>query len=260
MVALPSTAMNPFSSALNHPVSPLETYQESAKKPMLSQGLTMALLELRAAEQSLLLAHQHSSTMIQNPEPSPWLVNNFLMSYSPGDTMATPTQQCVAPPVGSHRLNQQQKSLLLQQAHHLEQYVTRVTQATPSTTSSTPTLDDGATEKSSSSTPRTRRVASEDGLKDIDILCGRGGKSNHHIGNKRFRKLVSDMKARYKNIDTKMAKTELSRAIVEHVYRQGGRFVRFDKESLTYVSMSLDDARKKTSQALRESKDVKWII
>ena len=93
---------------------------------------------------------------------------------------------------------------------------------------------------------------------DLDVLCGRGGKSNHHAGNKRYRQVVSDMKTRYRSIGSKTAKTHLSRAIVEHVHGYGGRFLRFDKDTRKYIVLSAAESRKKTSQALREAKEVKW--
>ncbi|CAJ1930440.1 unnamed protein product [Cylindrotheca closterium] len=93
---------------------------------------------------------------------------------------------------------------------------------------------------------------------ELDILCGRGGKSNHHAGNKRYRQVISDMKARYRSIGSKTAKTHVSRAIVEHVHGYGGRFLRFDTEKRKYIVLSAAEARKKTSQALREAKEVKW--
>ena len=92
----------------------------------------------------------------------------------------------------------------------------------------------------------------------LDILCGRGGRSNHHPGNKKYRHVVRVMKASYRNIDTKSAKTDVSRAIVEHVYDYGGRFLKQDKATGKYHVLSPVEARKKTSQALREAKDVKW--
>ena len=92
----------------------------------------------------------------------------------------------------------------------------------------------------------------------LDVLCGRGGRSNHHPGNKKYRQVVRVMKASYRNIDTKSAKTDVSRAIVEHVYNYGGRFLKQDKATGKYYVLSPVEARKKTSQALREAKDVKW--
>jgi hypothetical protein len=92
----------------------------------------------------------------------------------------------------------------------------------------------------------------------LDILCGRGGRSNHHEGNKRYRQVVGEMKASYRTVGSKSAKTDLSRAIVEHVQSYGGRFVKLDKGTGKFVVLPPSEARKKTSQALREAKDVKW--
>jgi hypothetical protein len=94
---------------------------------------------------------------------------------------------------------------------------------------------------------------------DCDILCGRGGRSNHHPGNKRYRQVVSEMKASYKTIGSKAAKTGLSSAIVDHVYNYGGRFLKkMDGKPGKYQVLSVIEGRKKTSQALREAKDAKW--
>ena len=97
-----------------------------------------------------------------------------------------------------------------------------------------------------------------DKIGEWDVLCGRGGKSNRHKGNKRYRKLVSEMKSMYRDTGAKTAKTDLSRSIVKFVANYGGRFVKKDaKKGLLYV-MTDDEARKKTSQALRETKILKW--
>jgi hypothetical protein len=90
-----------------------------------------------------------------------------------------------------------------------------------------------------------------------DVLSGRGGKANHHTGNKRYRKVVSEMKAMYRATAAKTAKTELSKYVVQYVGEYGGRFLNKDEEGRYFV-MTKAEARKKTSQALRESKQVKW--
>ena len=61
---------------------------------------------------------------------------------------------------------------------------------------------------------------------DQDVVSGRGGFSNHHPGNKRYRQVIKDMKSQYKNIVSKSEKTDLSRSIVNYVYSYGGRFLR----------------------------------
>jgi hypothetical protein len=92
-----------------------------------------------------------------------------------------------------------------------------------------------------------------------DILCGRGGRSNHHIGNKRYRLVVARMKYMYQQCAAKTMKTDLSRAIVKHCSSYGAQFVKLDESNGKFYVLSNAEARKKTSQALRESKALKWI-
>ena len=97
-----------------------------------------------------------------------------------------------------------------------------------------------------------------DAIGENDVLCGRGGRSNHHIGNKRYRQVVGRMKCAYQSCPAKALKTDLSRAIVDHCCSYGARFVKLDEEYGQYYILSRSEARKKTSQALRESKVIKW--
>ena len=128
-----------------------------------------------------------------------------------------------------------------------------------------PALDEGKEKLLSRQTSQTAAGTKESPLyiekpREWDVLCGRGGRSNHHPGNKRYRQVISEMKARYRNIEAKSAKTDLSRAIVEHVFGYGGRFVKLDKPSGKYEVLSALESRKKTSQALRETKELKWTL
>jgi len=90
-----------------------------------------------------------------------------------------------------------------------------------------------------------------------DILCGRGGQSNHHPGNKRFRQVISESKITYKNTEKKLKKTDLSRTIVDYVHNYGGRFIKRDPSTGKYFLLTKIEARRKTSQALRELKKIK---
>lgn len=92
------------------------------------------------------------------------------------------------------------------------------------------------------------------------ILAGRGGRSNRHPGNKRYRQVVAEMKIMYRGTKAKAIKTDLSRAIVKYVFGYGGRFVKKDEETGSYYVLSPGEARKKTSQALRETKELKWTL
>lgn len=91
-------------------------------------------------------------------------------------------------------------------------------------------------------------------------LTGRGGRSNHHAGNKRYRHVISDMKLMYKKSEAKAIKTDLSRAIVDHVCKYGGRFIKKEVTTGRYYVLTRGEARKKTSQALREAKALKWTV
>jgi hypothetical protein len=93
---------------------------------------------------------------------------------------------------------------------------------------------------------------------EFDILCGRGGKSNHHPGNKMYRHVVGYMKKRYHHCPGKAEKTDLSRQIVDYCTAYGARFLKHETETGQYYILSKDEARRKTSQALREPKMLKW--
>lgn len=86
-----------------------------------------------------------------------------------------------------------------------------------------------------------------------DVLMGRGGKSNHHPGNTRYRAKIDRLEDQYKKTNDKDEKTKISEALVLHVQSYGGNFLEKDDNGW-YV---IDDAvaRRKVSQALREDKD-----
>jgi hypothetical protein len=68
------------------------------------------------------------------------------------------------------------------------------------------------------------------------------------------------MKASYRHIEAKTAKTDLSKAIVDHVFGYGGRFIKVDKATDRFYVLTPAESRKKTSQALRETKELKWTL
>lgn len=96
---------------------------------------------------------------------------------------------------------------------------------------------------------------------DWDVLCGRGGESNNFIGNKKYRRVVNERKEAYRTIPVKQrkAKTAFVRNIVQHVNNCGGRFIDLDEATGNYFVVTMEKARKKTSQALRETKLLKWL-
>jgi len=88
---------------------------------------------------------------------------------------------------------------------------------------------------------------------DKDVLMGRGGKSNHHPGNMRYRAEIDRLQERYKKTDDKEEKTNISERLVLDVQSYGGNFLEKDDNGWYIIDSVV--ARRKVSQALREDKD-----
>jgi len=88
---------------------------------------------------------------------------------------------------------------------------------------------------------------------DHDVLCGRGGLTNHHPGNSWYRRLVRSNRSLYKK-SPKHTKLLVSKAIVHHVLSQNppGRFLECHKTNGLWYPVPYKRAVDKTSQALRE--------
>ena len=89
-----------------------------------------------------------------------------------------------------------------------------------------------------------------------DILCGRGGLTNHHKGNKRFRDIVALHRPDYVRAP-KIQKPSVARVIVRAI-RNGdppGRFLKKDSANGKWFDIGDKKAAEKTSQALREKSD-----
>lgn len=87
-----------------------------------------------------------------------------------------------------------------------------------------------------------------------DVLCGRGGLTNHHLGNMNFRGLVRIKQESYL-LASKREKAGVAREIVEMIRALSppGRFLkRKHKCAKAWVEIGDRKAREKTSQALRE--------
>jgi hypothetical protein len=86
-----------------------------------------------------------------------------------------------------------------------------------------------------------------------DVLCGRGGGTNNHVGNSHWRMLVAANKQLYVTLP-KRQKMLLSRSIVNAVRSQNppGRFLQKEAKSDLWYDVGDQRAQEKTSQALRE--------
>lgn len=103
--------------------------------------------------------------------------------------------------------------------------------------------------------PRSERNDATDveTSQSTDVLCGRGGSSNRHLGNMHFRELVAANKNIYVGL-TKKQKMLVARKIVNLVgqTQPPGRFLAKDSHTGRWYDIGLPRSLEKTSQALRE--------
>ena len=96
-------------------------------------------------------------------------------------------------------------------------------------------------------------------LKDVkephenDVMYGRGGGTNHHPGNKRYRKMVEERKVQYVN-SKRLDKPLVALEIIREWRAQlpPGRFLKHNEKTGNWDDVGDKKAREKTSQALRE--------
>ena len=94
---------------------------------------------------------------------------------------------------------------------------------------------------------------------DLDVLLGRGGLTNQHTGNKRFRTIVLEYQPEYLGLRSRAKKSRISKSIVERINSSGGRFLK--EVDGVWTEVSFDVAAKKASQALRENaKELKQMF
>lgn len=117
-----------------------------------------------------------------------------------------------------------------------------------------------AADKKSSSTPAANKkssAASEGGVitpHENDVLMGRGGKNNTHIGNEKLREMARNMREVYIK-SRKKEKTNMARQLVHRVFAltPPGRFLQRDPVTMAWEEVDMDTARHKTSQCLRDA-------
>jgi hypothetical protein len=86
---------------------------------------------------------------------------------------------------------------------------------------------------------------------DRDVLLGRGGRTNHHVGNRTYLEAKETIQERYM-LASKNDKTSISQDLVDIITARGGRFLKLDDEVNKWYPVPNIVARKKASQTLRE--------
>jgi hypothetical protein len=108
----------------------------------------------------------------------------------------------------------------------------------------------------SSSAGRTNaRPGNDASISEHDVLLGRGGETNSHVGNRAYRRIVFENQGEYL-MAKKKEKTIIAKRIVSLVKSNGGRFLKKD-DNQVWVDAGDAKAVSKTSQALREGLDVR---
>lgn len=129
-------------------------------------------------------------------------------------------------------------------------YDTRSTSRVSNTAS--PTSSTKSSSKPSKSKPPRRVIDVSRSVEytDDDVLLGRGGFTNTHPGNIRFREKALELRQLYESSD-KEQKFEISKLLLGSVTDKGNRFLERGDDGLWHEVVG-DGARKKASQALRE--------
>ena len=83
------------------------------------------------------------------------------------------------------------------------------------------------------------------------------GVAYSHVGNRRFRVIVSMNRERYQNCKSRDAKTRITTEIIKSIRESGGRFLQKNEATGLYEDVGDEYAHEKVSHALRSAKDPK---
>jgi RNase P protein component len=90
---------------------------------------------------------------------------------------------------------------------------------------------------------------------NVDVLCGRDREAHVHVGNKKFRVMISWYRDKYQNAKCRHEKTRITKEIVSSIHECGGRFLKKDENTEIWYDVGDEYAHEKVSHALRSAKD-----
>lgn len=88
----------------------------------------------------------------------------------------------------------------------------------------------------------------------VDVLFGRGGRSNNHEGNATYRGIVSKLEDKYKLCSNRTEKNVVIEEVIRKIESRGGNFLKKDKKLGWFVE-DKSIVHQKVNQALRDDKD-----
>lgn len=113
---------------------------------------------------------------------------------------------------------------------------------------------------------RTRRVIPED-KRDLyiegepsmhDVVSGRGGRANHHGGNKPYWQLILTTRLTYKSSSNETEKTKMAIAVMKSVQDRNGRFLQRETSTGRWFKLPERVVMEKIKQALRDKYVPLW--
>ena len=88
---------------------------------------------------------------------------------------------------------------------------------------------------------------------DNDVLGGRGGRVYRHPGNIRYLGIVAEYAIRYRECGGDNLQNIISETIVNNIFEQGGRFLRWEAGAQSWRVMTLHETHVKVKAALRDA-------
>lgn len=91
-------------------------------------------------------------------------------------------------------------------------------------------------------------------VRPSDVLCGRSKASFNHVGNRRFRSIVTASLDEYNEASSKWAKSMVAAKLVGVISSEGGRFLKQKKgDEDNWYELSAQEAKAKVSHAIRDA-------
>lgn len=89
----------------------------------------------------------------------------------------------------------------------------------------------------------------------VDVIPGRGGKSNNNPGNQACSAICRELRDEHKEAEKKK-KITITRQVIQYVESRGGRFLTKDPKTGSFYVMHQKMTEEKVCQKLREAKPI----